>query len=347
MKLLFGDFQYNIRVQSGRIGILLAFFILGLVNSTPAQVPRYADTFTWNDRFYYYSLDNDGRDPERWDFTLSVVSKPGTKSISESNKVFSTEALLQVAGQRITHLRIYGATPLDYAWAVSRSEFFETEFQWTGGRVNYTAQGRKIGSPAYRKELPPKEQVDRFSTAKLGVAEGVKLAICQFVKQYEPLFRFPEDDQARTTSAHAAGQLVQGRIEVQGHQYDYEVRRNFFNPGDDNLSIRKQGQGLVYNTLMKIAENDSAKTVAIDIHYVQLSGLSWLVFANDLWRGKFYWGTGAIAWEKFGTDMKKDETSPEPPSTFTVAISQRPPTDSLIQIAVQSFIVQYHPAFVR
>ncbi len=309
-----------------------------------AQVPRYAASLDWNGRHYFYTLDNDGRNPEKWDFTLSVVTRPSSQAPPESNKVFSTEALLQVAGQRITHLRLYGATPLDYAWAVSRSEFFETEFQWTGGRVAYTAQGRKMGSPAFRRELPPADQVDRFDVGRLGIAEGVKLAVGQFVKQYESLFRFPGE---AALPAREAGQLVQGQVEVLGQQYSYEVRRSFFNPGDDNLSIRKPGQGLVYNTLMKVAEADSAQTVTIDIHHVQLSGLSWLVFANDLWRGRFDLKTGQINWQKFGTDMQRAEDPPVPQPTFAVQPGSRPPLEELIKIAVENLIVQYHPAFVR
>jgi hypothetical protein len=324
--------------------VLLACCFLLLAHWAMAQVPRYSGSFNWNNRFYFYTLDNDGREPEKWDLTLSVVSQLGGKAVPESNKVFSTEALLQMAGQRITHLRIYGSTPLDYAWAVSRSEYYETAFQWTGGRVVYMAKGRKMGSPAYRKALAPAEQVDRFAVGELGVAEGVRLAIVQFVKQYEGLFRFPDGP---PPTGREVGQLVAGQMEVQGQQYNYEVRRSFFNPGDDNLSIRKQGQGLVYNTLMKIAENDSAQTVSIDIHHVQLSGLSWLVFANDIWRAKFDLAKGTIAWEKFGTDMKKDETSPDPQPTFAVQPGQRPPLDELIRITVQNLIVQYHPAFVR
>jgi hypothetical protein len=308
------------------------------------QVPRYAASLDWNGRHYFYTLDNDGRNPEKWDFTLSVVTRPNSQAPPESNKVFSTEALLQVAGQRITHLRLYGATPLDYAWAVSRSEFFEVEFQWTGGRVAYIAQGRKMGSPVFRRELPPADQVGRFDVGRLDVADGVKLAVGQFVRQYEALFRFPG---AAPLPAREAGQLVQGLVEVQGQQYNYEVRRSFFNPGDDNLSIRKPGQGLVYNTLMKVAEADSAQTVTIDIHHVQLSGLSWLVFANDLWRGRFDLKTGQINWQKFGTDMQPAPDPPAPQPTFVVQPGGRPPLEVLIKIAVENLIVQYHPAFVR
>ncbi|MCU0451545.1 MAG: hypothetical protein MUC97_17155 [Bernardetiaceae bacterium] len=322
---------------------LVAAFVLLLTSSSAALAQTlllrpYSATFEWNQRFYYYQLSPDATEPDLWSLVVSTVSNPRDTDELEANKVFSTDVLLQVAGERITHLRIYGATPLDYAWAVSRSEYFETAFQWTGGQVRYTWQGRKLGSPKFRRELPPQQQVNRFNPGRLTIAEGVELAVRQFVKHYEgSLFRFPDQP------GEPSGQLINGQLELNGQQYTYELRRNFFNPGDDNLSIRKAGQGLVYNTLVKIQEDDSLRTLTLDIHHVQLSHLSWAVFARDYLRGQFNLGAGQVAWQKVGDDMRKDENAPPPLAQFDPALSKT----AVIDLALRDFIVQYHPAFVR
>lgn len=320
-------------MPSAKASLLAALLLLVALPPAQAQVPRrYADSFNYNGRFYYYQLEPDTKQPGKHNLTISTVSQPNSPE-AEAYKVYHTDALLQQAAERITHLRIYAATPLDYAWAVSQTNYMETAFQWTGGRVEHLFAGRKMNDPAVKAQLPETEVANKFSNARLSVAEGVKLSVTQFVKYYNSLFRFPEQ-------APKPEKLIAGSLARNGAQYDYEWRRDFFNPGDDNLSIRKEGAGLLFNTLAKIDDRRPAEQrVVIDLHYVRQQGLAWQVYANDYVRGVFDTAQGQLTWQI------ATETAPlssEPPQTFDPKATN---LEQMVRLAIERLMTQYPQAF--
>lgn len=294
---------------------------------------NYSRTFSQDGRFYHYLFEPSNKAPDLWNFTLSVVQHSKATGEVESNKIYSSDAYISSDGRRISHVRIYAATPLDYSWAVSYNHFYEAEFQWSTGKIEYAYSGNRMerAFTPYDKSL----EITRFNVATTRPEDAVLTAVQQFVIRYGKLFRYPD------VPAQSLPQTIAGRVIFREEVYDYEIRRDFFNPGDDNLSIRKQGGGLVFNTLMQTEL--SAEELQVKIHYVQQRGLAWSVFANDYLTARFALKEGRINWEKTGNDMPVNADPPPPVTTFVTGTAN----DKLLQIAVEHLIRQYSVAFSK
>lgn len=314
---------------------LKLFWISGWLWCLPLwlqAVPNYSGTFSHEGKFYHYLFEPSAKAPDLWNFTLSTVQHSKATGEAEANKIYSSDAYISGDSRRISHVRIYAATPLDYSWAVSYNHFYEAEFQWSTGKIEYAYSGNRMerAFTPYNKS----DEVTRFNTATTTPNDAVRIAVQQFVLRYAKLFRYPDVPQTRL-------QAVSGRVVFNNEVYDYEIRRDFFNPGDDNLSIRKQGNGLVFNTLMQTEQ--TPEELRVKIHYVQQRGLAWSVFANDYLTARFMLKEGRIVWEKIGNDMPANQ---EPLPTQT-SFELQTPADKLLHLAVEHLIQQYSAAFSR
>lgn len=293
---------------------------------------RYSRTFLQGGRFYHYIFEPSPKAPDLWNFTLSTVQHSKATGEVESNKIYSSDAHISGDSKRISHVRIYAATPLDYSWAVSYTHFYEAEFQWSTGKIQYAYSGNRM-EHAFTP-FDKSDEISRFNVATTTPQEAVHIAVRQFVLRYAKLFRFPDAPENLPTT-------IAGHIIFNGEVYDYEIRRNFFNPGDDNLSIRKQGNGLVFNTLMQTKL--TPEQLQVKIYYVQQRGLTWSVFANDYLTVYFDLKQGRISWEKTGSDMPANLSPPALQTSF----AEGTPADKLLHIAVEHLVQQYSAAFVR
>lgn len=293
---------------------------------------RYSRTFSQDGKFYHYLFEPSSKAPDLWNFTLSTVQHSTATGEVASNKIYSSDAYISGDSKRISHVRIYAATPLDYSWAVSYTNFYEAEFQWSTGKITYAYSGNRM-----ERAFTPfnqSDEVTRFNVAVTRPEDAVLIAVQQFVMRYSKLFRYPDIPETLPPT-------IAGRIVFREEVYDYEIRRNFFNPGDDNLSIRKQGNGLVFNTLMQTEL--SPEQLQVKIHYVQQRGLAWSVFANDYLTARFALKQGRVSWEKTGSDMPVNTEPPAPQTSFAADT----PADKLLHMAVEHLIQQYSAAFSR
>ncbi|MDW8205041.1 MAG: hypothetical protein RMJ87_08445 [Cytophagales bacterium] len=309
------------------LSLLLGCFSLCL----QAQHP-YSGTFAQQGKFYHYLFEPSTKAPDLWNFTLSTVQHNKATAEVESNKIYSSDAYISGDGRRISHVRIYAATPLDYSWAVSYTHFYDVAFQWSTGKIEYAYSGSRM-----ERAFTPFDktaEISRFNTATTTPQDAVRIAVQQFVLRYSKLFRYP--DSPENLPATLAGQVI-----FNNNVYNYEIRRNFFNPGEDNLSIRKQGSGLVFNTLMQTELTPDE--LRVKIHYVQQRGLAWSVFATDYLTARFALKQGFVSWEKTGSDMPANAEPPIPQTSFAVGT----PTEKLMHMAVEHLIQQYSAAFSR
>lgn len=309
------------------ISLLLCGFPLWL----QAQ-KRYSRTFSQDGKFYHYIFEPSPKAPELWNFTLSTVQHSKATGEVESHKIYNSDAYISGDSRRISHVRIYAATPLDYSWAVSYTHFYEAEFQWSTGKIEYAYSGSRM-----ERAFTPFEksaEISRFNVATTTPDDAVRIAVQQFVLRYAKLFRYPDIPEKLPRT-------ISGRVVFNNEVYDYEIRRDFFNPGDDNLSIRKQGKGLVFNTLMQTEL--TSEQLQVKIHYVQQRGLAWSVFANDYLTAHFALKQGLISWEKIGSDMPVNAAPPQPQMSFDTNM----PAEKLLHIAVEHLIQQHSAAFSR
>lgn len=293
---------------------------------------RYSRTFSQDGKFYHYIFEPSPKAPDLWNFTLSTVQHSKATGEVESNKIYSSDAYISGDSRRVSHVRIYAATPLDYSWAVSYTHFYEAEFQWSTGKIEYAYSGNRM-----ERAFTPFEksaEISRFNVATTTPDDAVRIAVQQFVLRYAKLFRYPDIPEKLPHT-------ISGRVVFNNEVYDYEIRRDFFNPGDDNLSIRKQGNGLVFNTLMQTEL--SPEQLQVKIHYVQQRGLAWSVFAHDYLIARFALKQGHISWEKIGSDMPVNAEPPQPQMSFAA----NTPAEKLLHIAVEHLIQQYSAAFSR
>lgn len=311
--------------------IWISLFFCCLALGLRGQKP-YSGTFWQGNRFYHYLFEPSPKAPDLWNFTLSSVQHNKATGETESNKIYGSDAYISGDGRRISHVRIYAATPLDYSWAVSYTNFYDVEFQWSTGKINYAYSGSRM-----ERAFTPFDksaEISRFNTAVASPEDLVKIAVRQFVLRYDKLFRYPD-------APPVLLQTVAGQVVTDQGVYDYEIRRDFFNPGDDNLSIRKSGKGLVFNTLMQTEATPDE--LRVKIHYVRQRGLAWSVFVNDYLTARFALKEGRISWEKVGTDMP---VNPEPialQDSFPIGT----PADKLLHLAVEHLIRKYSTAFSR
>ncbi|WP_250632457.1 hypothetical protein [Rhodoflexus caldus] len=309
----------------------ISLLLCGLPLWLQAQ-KRYSRTFSQDGKFYHYIFEPSSKAPDLWNFTLSTVQHSKATGEVESNKIYSSDAYISGDSRRISHVRIYAATPLDYSWAVSYTHFYEAEFQWSTGKIEYAYSGNRM-----ERAFTPFEksaEISRFNVATTTPDDAVRIAVQQFVLRYAKLFRYPD-------MPEKLPHTISGRVIFNNEVYDYEIRRDFFNPGDDNLSIRKQGNGLVFNTLMQTEL--TPEQLQVKIHYVQQRGLAWSVFANDYLTARFALKQGHISWEKIGSDMPVNAEPPQPQMSFAA----NTPAEKLLHIAVEHLIQQYSAAFSR
>jgi hypothetical protein len=314
----------------------LLFFMLAISAWIKVQAQqKISATFSHEQRYYFYVFELTDAVENRWNLNIHMVSNANSAELAASNVVYSTDAFIHAAGQRVTHVRILGATPLDYSWAVSRGNYHETAFYWSQGQVSQTVTGKRMSDPEIYSALPDNQRVSSFNPRNTTFNGAVDIAAKQFIMQYHKLFRFPDakvPDKA----------FFQRDFVHKGAKYNYELRRDFFTKGDDNLSIRKEGQGLVYNTLVRM-EEPQPDSLIIHIHFVIQKGLAWSVYANDFASVHFNLRNHTLRWSKTGTDMPANVLEEKLLQTFP----QNASISELIHIAVTDFAAQYSKAFSR
>lgn len=311
---------------------LLNLYWISVFFSFPLAAQRYSRTFSHEGKFYHYLFEPSNKAPQWWNFTLSVVQHNRATGQVESNKIYSSDAHISTDGKRLSHVRIYAATPLDYSWAVSYSHFYEAVFHWSTGKIEYAYSGQRMESAF--TPYQSSQEISRFNVATATPEELIQIAVAQFVLRYHKLFRYPEAVIDSLTT-------ITGQVTYNHQVYHYQIRRNFFNPGDDNLSIRKPGAGLVFNTLIQTEQ--TAQELRVKIYYVQQRGLTWSVFANDYLTARFFLKEGQIKWEKTGKDMPSNLNPPTPKTTFPPDAS----VEELFHLAVEYLVQQYSAAFAR
>lgn len=307
---------------------------------TKVDVPKSViNTFSFRNRYYFYQLEQDSKDPNKWLMYIGTVTDEHNANLAASVKIFSTDVYILTGGSKLANVRIQAAKPFDYSWAVSRTNFLETSFYWTDGTVKYALFGSQMQNE-YASPVDEKFIVTKFNPSKLSFADGIKIAVNQFIMQFDKLFQYPENEDKKPQL-----ESFEGTITFKNEKYDYELRRSFFNVGDDNLAIRKGKDGLIYNTLVRINdEKASSGKITIDIHHVTQNGLAWSVYASDYLRAVFDYQTGTITYQQVGSAL------PYPDENEEVVKEFKPNELSLekaFAIAMQNLVKRYNEALPR
>jgi hypothetical protein len=296
-------------------------------------------TITYRNRYYFYQAEPDAKESGKWLLYIGTVTDEHNANLAASVKIFSTDMYVITGNNKLANIRIQAAKPFDYSWAVSRTNFVETTFYWTEGKVKYALFGTQMQSE-YASPVPEKDVENAFDPKKLTFADGMKVAINQFIKQFDKLFQYPENEDKKPKLETFVNAIDFGR-----EKYDYELRRGFFNVGDDNLSIRKGASGLIYNTLVRIKdEKASSGKITIDIHHVMQNGLSWSVYASDYLRAVFDYSTGTITYSQIGSALPNPDESQEVVKSFD---KDKLSLKDAFEIAMQNLVKRYNEALPK
>jgi len=297
------------------------------------------NTFSFRNRYYFYQLEQDSKDKNKWLMYIGIVTDEHSATLAASVKIFSTDAYILMGGNKLANVRIQAAKPFDYSWAVSRANFLETSFYWTDGTIKYALFGSQMQSE-YSSPVDEKFIVTQFNPAKLTFSDGVKIAVNQFIMQFDKLFQYPENEDKKPQL-----ETFEGNIVFRNEKYDYELRRSFFNVGDDNLAIRKGKDGLIYNTLVRIKdERASSRKIIIDIHHVEQNGLAWSVYASDYLRAIFDYQAGTITYQQIGSALPYPDESQEVIKEFK---TEELSLEKAFEIAMQNLVKRYNEALPR
>lgn len=297
------------------------------------------NTFRFRDRYYFYQVEKDPKENGKWLMYVGTVTDEHNTNLAASVKIFSTDMYIITGKDKLASVRIQAAKSFDYSWAVSRTNFLEANFYWTDGSIKYTLFGTQMHNE-YRSEVDEKFTVKKFAPKTLTFAEGVQIVVNQFIMQFDKLFEYPENQDKKPKLA-----TFNNQISFRNELYDYEIRRGFFNAGDDNLSIRKGDKGLIYNTLVRIKEakaNDNK--LEINIHHVVQNELSWSVYASDFLRTTFDYSTGVVTYQEIGSALPQPDETEELQKSFDV---KKLTLKEAIDIAMQHLIKRYNDALPK
>lgn len=296
-------------------------------------------TMTFRNRYYFYQAEPDPKESGKWLLYIGTVTDEHSATLAASVKIFSTDMYVITGNDKLANVRIQAAKPFDYSWAVSRTNFLETTFYWTEGKVKYALFGTQMQNE-YASPVAEKDVVNQFDPKKLTFADGMKIAINQFIIQFDKLFQYPENEDKKPKL-----DIYSGAINFKNENYDYELRRGFFNVGDDNLSIRKGINGLIYNTLVRIKDEKASNgKLTIDIHHVMQNGLSWSVYASDYLRAVFDYSTGTISYTQIGSALPNPDESQEIIKNFD---KDKLSLKEAVEIAMQNLVRRYNEALPR
>ncbi len=307
---------------------------------TAAKVnPNVINTFSFRNRYYFYQVEPDEKESGKWLMYIGTVTDEHSANLAASVKIFSTDMYIITGKDKLANIRIQAAKPFDYSWAVSRANFLETSFYWTDGTIKYALFGAQMQAE-YASPVNPKDAVGKFDPKKMTFADGVKIAVNQFIIQFDKLFQYPENEDKKPKLA-----TFTGVINFKNENYEYELRRGFFNVGDDNLAIRKGDKGLIYNTLVRIKdEKESNGKITIDLHHVLQNGLAWSVYASDYLRATFDYNTGEITYAQIGSALPYPDESQEVTKTFDKSkLSMK----EAIDIALHNLVRRYNEALPK
>jgi hypothetical protein len=309
-------------------------------NTVTTSIPtNIINTFSFRNRYYFYKLEADEKEKGKWLMYIGTVTDEHSATLAASVKIFSTDVYTISGNDKLANVRIQAAKPFDYSWAVSRTNFLETSFYWTDGSVKYTLFGTQMQNE-YASPVDEKSVVYKFTPSKLTFADGVKIAVNHFIMRFDKLFQYPENEDKKVKL-----ETFEGDIVFRNEKYNYELRRGFFNVGDDNLAIRKGESGLIYNTLVRIKDekNDKGK-ITIDIHHVLQNGLAWSVYASDYLRAIFDYNTGTVSYQQIGSAL------PYPDENEEIIKEFDPKSLSLekaFEMAMQNLVRRYNEALPR
>ncbi len=297
------------------------------------------NTFRFRDRYYFYQIEPDEREKGKWLMYIGTVTDEHSADLAASVKIFSTDLYIITGNDKLANIRIQAAKAFDYSWAVSRANFIETTFYWTSGTIKYALFGSQMQGE-YASPVEDKFVVSQFAPKTLTFADGVKIAVNQFIMQFDKLFEYPENQDKKPKLA-----IFNNIITFRNENYDYELRRGFFNAGDDNLSIRKEEKGLIYNTLVRIKDEKANNgKLIIDVHHVMQNGLAWSVYASDYLRTVFDYNTGEITYQEIGSALPAPDETQEMTKRFDV---KKLSLKEAIDIAMQNLVKRYNDALPK
>jgi hypothetical protein len=301
--------------------------------------PNVINTFSFRNRYYFYQVEPDEIESGKWLMYIGTVTDEHSANLAASVKIFSTDMYIITGKDKLANIRIQAAKPFDYSWAVSRTNFLETTFYWTEGTIKYALFGAQM-KEEYASPVDAKDVAGKFDTKKMTFADGVKIAVNQFIMQFDKLFQYPENEDKKPKLDTFAG-----AVNFKNENYDYELRRGFFNAGDDNLAIRKGDKGLIYNTLVRIKdEKVNAGKITIDVHHVLQNGLAWSVYASDYLRAVFDYNLGTITYTQIGSALPYPDEKQEVAQNFD---REKLTLKDAIEIAMQNLIKRYNEALPR
>lgn len=304
-----------------------------------ATNPNIINTFRFRERYYFYQVEPDPKESGKWQMYISTVTDEHSADLAASVKIFSTDMYIVTGQDKLANVRIQAAKSFDYSWAVSRANFLEASFYWTNGSIKYALSGLQMQGE-YASTVEDKFVVNKFDQKKFTLADGVKIVVNQFIMQFDKLFEYPENQDKKPKL-----DTFSNTISFRNENYDYEIRRGFFNAGDDNLSIRKGDKGLIYNTLVRMKEAKANNNrLQIDIHHVMQNGLAWSVYASDYLRTVFDYSTGEITYQEVGFAMPQPDETQEVLKKFD---TQKLTLKEAIDIAMQNLIKRYNDALPK
>jgi hypothetical protein len=297
------------------------------------------NTFRFRNRYYFYQIEPDEREKGKWLMYIGTVTDEHNADMAASVKIFSTDLYIITGNDKLANIRIQAAKAFDYSWAVSRANFIETTFYWTSGTIKYTLFGAQMQGE-YASPVEEKFVVNQFAPNTFTFADGVKIAVNQFIMQFDKLFEYPENQDKKPKLA-----IFSNIITFRNEDYDYELRRGFFNAGDDNLSIRKGKKGLIYNTLVRIKDEKATnEKLIIDVHHVMQNGLAWSVYASDYLRTTFDYHTGEITYQEIGSALPAPDETQEMMKIFD---AKKITLKEAIDIAIQNLVKRYNDALPK
>lgn len=297
------------------------------------------NTFRFRDRYYFYQIEPDEKEKGKWLMYIGTVTDEHNADLAASVKIFSTDMYVVTGNGKLANIRIQAAKAFDYSWAVSRANFIETTFYWTSGTIKYALFGAQMQGE-YASPVEEKFVVNQFAPKTLTFADGVKIAANQFIMQFDKLFEYPENQDKKPKLA-----IFNNIINFRNENYDYELRRGFFNAGDDNLSIRKGEKGLIYNTLVRIKDEQATNgKLVVDVHHVMQNGLAWSVYASDYLRTIFDYNTGEITYQEIGSALPAPDETQEMSKTFD---TKKTTLKEAVDIAIQNLVRRYNDALPK
>lgn len=291
---------------------------------------RWSGSMSFQNDFYQYAAT---QDQKKWNVEVFYVPSQQKTAEKLSHRVFGTDMYAELANGKVQSIRIHAAVLLGYSWVVSPYEYLEVGFNYTTQKITYQNKGGRMSGNNINT-VAAKEIVKTFVASKLTPNAAFNIAMQYFIKQSNLLFELPN-------KSRPVQKIIVGEVDVRGIAYSFELTRDFYSVGEDNLMIRREGRGLLSNTLLQMKTEGT--TTHIQIHYAESKGLSWAIYASDYMKASFDTQTNTITYSKAG------QTIPAPNNNAVIE-KFNPSTDSadkLTEIAIRAFMIRYTKSFDR